>query len=80
MALKLSPKMIELLTEVIRKRCPHLIGLLASSQVTELTDFQRDELREAVTDEFCETGLREDDEPNERGLLLEDLVDRLGHF
>jgi hypothetical protein len=77
MVLRLSPKMEELLTEVISKRRPDLISLLASPQDTELSDSQIDELREAVADEFCETGLREDDEPNERGLLLEDIIGRI---
>lgn len=77
MPLKLSTKMIGLLSEVIRKRCPHLIGLLDSPQCIEITDSQRDELQEAVADDFLETGLRDDDEPTARGLLLEDLVGKL---
>lgn len=57
-----------------------MIGVLDSLQDVQLTEYQRDELRQAVTDEFSETGLRKDDEPNERGLLLEELIDRLGHL
>jgi hypothetical protein len=53
-----------------------MMSLVASSRHVELTDEQRDELREMLTDEFIETGLREDDEPNERGLLLEELIDK----
>lgn len=77
MGLKLTTPLRELLTEVINKRCPHLIGLLTHPQDAQLTDSERDVLREAVADEFVETGLREDDEPNKRGLLLEDLIGRL---
>lgn len=77
MMIRLSPKMTELLTEVISKRCPHLLGLLAVPQGTERTNSQLDELREVVADEFSETGLKEDDEPNQRGLLLEDIIGRL---
>lgn len=69
--------MKELLSEVVRKRCPHLTGLVASLENVELTDAQRDELWDAVANEFSETGLKEDDEPNERGLVLEDLIGRL---
>ncbi|MGH9908104.1 MAG: hypothetical protein ACRD8U_21240 [Pyrinomonadaceae bacterium] len=68
--------MRELLTEVISKRAPHLLGLLAQPHGS-LTDSQRDELREIVADEFVETGLRENDEPNKRGLLLEEIIGRL---
>ena len=57
-----------------------LIGAVASLQKIQLTAEQREDLRQAVTDELIETGLRDDDEPNERGLLLEELIDRLGHL
>jgi hypothetical protein len=77
MAIKLSPPMTELLSEVVSKRCPHLASLLATLEDVELTDSQRDELWDAVADEFAEAGLKEDDEPNERGLILEDLIGRL---
>lgn len=72
--------MRDLLSEVIWKRCPAMGGVLGSLQEVQLTEYQRDELRQAVADEFVETGLRADDEPNERGLLLEELIDRLGHL
>jgi hypothetical protein len=77
MIVQLSTQMAELLSEVIKKRCPHLTSLLDSPRHIELTDSQRDELQEAVGDEFLETGLEENDEPNKRGLLLEDLIGRL---
>lgn len=57
-----------------------MIGVLGSLQEVQLTEYQREELRQAVTDELTETGLRDDDEPNARGLLLEELIDRLGHL
>lgn len=77
MVIKLSPPMKGLLSEVVSKRCPHLASLLVSLEDTELTDTQRDELWDAIADEFSETGLKEDDEPNGRGLMLEDLIGRL---
>jgi hypothetical protein len=80
MALQLPSKLAELLSEVIWKHRPDLIGVLGSLQDVQLTEYQRDELRQVVTDEFTETGLRDDDEPNARGLLLEELIDRLGHL
>lgn len=77
MSLTLSPRMRELLMEVVGKHRPHLVSLLTSLQTIELNESQRDELRQVVTDELCETGFREDDEPNARGRLLEDLIDHL---
>jgi len=80
MPLRLSPQLAEMLNEAVTKHSPHLSDLLAAVQDLRLTDSQRDELRQAVTDELCETGFRADDEPNARGLLLEDLIDQLGHL
>ena len=71
MALQLPSKMSELLSEIVWKREPSLIGAVASLQKIQLTAEQREDLRQAVTDELIETGLRDDDEPHERGLLLE---------
>lgn len=80
MALPLPSKMSELLSEVLWKRDPSMIGVVASLQEVQLSEDQREELRQAITDELMETGLRDDDEPNERGLMLEELIDRLGHL
>ena len=77
MPLRLSQEQEKLLAEVVSKRNPQLTSLVEDVNEIELTDSQRDELREAVADEFIETGLEENDEPNKRGLLLEDLIGRL---
>jgi hypothetical protein len=79
MAVALSGKLSALLSEVLWKRDPSMIGIVAF-QSAELTNDQREELRQILTDELMETGLGDDDEPNERGLLLEELIDKLGHL
>ena len=76
----LSNENMSLLTEVISERRPELLPLLGQLGTVPLTDEQRENLREAIGIEFCETGLREDSEPNERGLALESLIDLLGHL
>ena len=68
------------LREIIQKHRPSLLSILDSIGIIPLTDEQREEFRGAIADELLETGLNESDEPNQRGLLLEDLIDRLGHF
>lgn len=73
MILKLNRKMRELLAEVVKKRRPNMANLL-TSEVMKVSDLELDELFDIVGDEFCETGLGENDEPNARGLLLEDLI------
>jgi hypothetical protein len=45
-----------------------------------LTTAQREELRGVLADEFSATGICADFEPNPRGILLERLIDRLGHL
>jgi hypothetical protein len=80
MAVALSGKLSALLSEVLWKRDPSMIGIVASFQSAELTNDQREELRQILTDELMDTGLGDDDEPNERGLLLEELIDKLGHL
>ncbi len=80
MANQLSQEMKKLLEEIVRSRRPDLLGLLDLPQDTKLTEEQREDLRLAVADELLETGLQENDEPNQRGLLLDDLIARLGHL
>lgn len=65
----------KLLREVLTRRNPALLKEMKgiARPPHELVD----ELCELVTDEFSATGLRSDDEPNERGLRLETLIDEL---
>jgi hypothetical protein len=80
MALRLPKEMAVLLREIIESHRPEMLGILDSPEDSRLTEQQRDHLRQEITDEFCRTGLQANDEPNQRGLLLEELVDRLGHL
>jgi hypothetical protein len=80
MVLPLPKDMESLLREVLSKRTPQMLNILDSPASRMLTDEERDEIRQALTDEFCESGLYDNDEPNERGLSLEALIDKLGHI
>lgn len=80
MALGLPKEQEKVLRETLLNRAPEFLSLLDSPEDVRLSADQRDELRQIVTDEFCATGLREDDEPNARGLVLENIIDRLGHL
>lgn len=77
---KLNPQEGELLREVLLRRRPALLGVLDTLGAVPLADERREELREALAEELCETGLREDGEPNQRGLALDDLISRLTDF
>jgi hypothetical protein len=80
MALGLTKEQQQILRETLMNRAPDFLNLFDSPEGVRLSTNQRDELRQIVTDEFCATGLRENDEPNARGLVLEDIIDRLGHL
>jgi len=73
----LKPEHLVLLHSTIQKQQPGLLHLLTLFGKQQLTEDQREDLRQALIDEFIQTGLRDDSEPNERGLQLEDLIDRL---
>lgn len=77
-SLKLQEQNI--LKELILKRNPSLLQVLDSIGKESLTIDQRESLRDLILDEFLETGIEEDDEPNDRGHILEQLIDRLGNF
>ncbi len=76
----LSIEEIGLLRKILFQRFPSLLPVLASLEQVPLTFEQREDMREAIADELVETGLGEDDEPNEKGLLLENLIDHLGYL
>jgi hypothetical protein len=76
----LEPEETYLLREALLKHRPSLLTMIELIGIVPLNDEQREELRGAIADELLETGLGKDDEPNKRGLLLEQLIDRLGHL
>lgn len=43
----------------------------------QLTDLEKDELLEELTDAFCEKGLDESDNPNNLGYLIEEIIDKI---
>lgn len=76
----LDKAQLALLGEVLEKQEPALLEELAYLGVLPLTRATREAMREALASELCETGLDPDDEPNTRGLALEDLIDILASY
>ena len=74
MQAKLSDSKIRLLEEVLKK---HQAGLLSLIREDTISPEKIEELCDIIMDEFCENGLKPNDEPNQRGLELENLVDAL---
>lgn len=73
MAAKLSEKQVELLKEVIMKQHPDMLQNIDDLSKPDVIE----DLCDAIMSKFCETGLNPADEPNQRGLLLEGLIDSL---
>jgi hypothetical protein len=76
----LRPDEATLLREIITHRNPDQMGWLDLIGKVPLTADQREELRESLVDEFVATGLGDDFEPNERGLVIDHLIARLWHL
>ena len=72
--MKLTEDVFELLNEVIEKRCPEFKGLFKKHETIELNEDQVNRICLCLSDELCESGLKEDSEPNKRGLMLDDLI------
>ena len=64
----------KLLIVVVKDRSPELLKVI---ELESINADQIEALCDVVVDEFSSTGLREDDEPNPRGLELEGLIDVL---
>ena len=75
--LRFTPDELCLLREVVAKRCMMNSRLLSVSSLAELRSREIAGICQAITDEFCSTGLKPDSEPNTRGLKLESLLDKL---
>lgn len=69
-----------LLRESVRKHRPECLSAVDGLNGSQLTETEREELRDAVVAELVTTGLDPDDEPNRRGQELERLIDLLGRL
>ena len=76
----LSPERSALLQQAVARHKPELDQRVATIGFVPLSEEERETLREALTSEFLATGLEGSDEPNARGIELEDLIDDLGHY
>lgn len=75
---RIPERLQELLLEVMVKCRPEMISRFSSEGELSLAPEQREPLRGSLADELCESGLRPDDEPNERGHAIEELIDLVG--
>ena len=73
----MSTELQALLKAVLLKHSPDLIAVVSNNNLSTLNDDERNRIIQLVSLEFSETGLESDDEPNPRGLALEELLDAL---
>jgi hypothetical protein len=73
---KLSLAEFCLLQEVLSVQSPCCLPV--DADLSGLQEHEISQIRQAITIEFCRTGLNPDYEPNERGIRLEDLLDKIG--
>lgn len=70
----ISSRLYSLLAEIAAKHSFHL----PEESVKHLVKHDRESLIDALVQEFSETGLGSDDEPNQRGVEIEEIIDFVG--
>lgn len=68
------------LREIVAARKPSMLPLVDRLGVVPLRIEEREELRDILADELCETGLDLNDEPNARGVLIDRIIGRLMRY
>jgi hypothetical protein len=68
-------RQLELLQEIVAQCCPELLGRVQSAGIDGLSRSERETLADVLLDEFLTSGLREDYEPNPRGLEIDQLIE-----
>ncbi|CAH0181719.1 MULTISPECIES: hypothetical protein [Stenotrophomonas] len=70
----ISSRLYSLLAEIAAKHSFHL----PEEGIEHLVKQDRESLIDALVQEFSETGLGSDDEPNQRGVEIEEIIDFVG--
>lgn len=78
--INLNEKMLKLLSQSLNYNRPDLLWVVETEEMIDLDEELGNELRDAVNDEFVRIGLKPNDEPNDLGLKLEELIDQLGRL
>ncbi len=75
---RIPQRLQQLLREVMGKYRPEMLPRFSPTGELSLTAEQREPLRQSLASELCENGLLSNDEPNDRGYALEELIDLVG--
>lgn len=74
----MNKDMLIILEECLKSHRPDLLWVLENTEVID--EKLGNELRSVVNAVLIEKGLNENDEPNDLGIKLENLIDKLGRF
>jgi len=72
--LPLPKHLLNLLQECFTVYRSDLLWIIKEDQINDLDESLKEEIEDILTNEFSLTGLREDGEPNERGVMLDELI------
>ena len=84
--MRLTDDMREILEAVIARRNPELSGAVqvilkaGPTKDVDVTDHEVGEICSELADELCENGLDVHDRPNEKGVVLYDLISYVNQF
>jgi len=78
--IQLDNENLQLLKVCLSRRMPDLLYVIDSEELIDVDQSLGNKLRHAVAREFCREGLKQDSEPNEYGLKLENLIDEIGRL
>jgi hypothetical protein len=78
--IKLKEEERTLLFYCVQAHRPKLLQKISQLEKGLLSNDTVNEIRGAVTDELTDRGFKSDWEPNEYGIKLENLIDKLGNF
>jgi hypothetical protein len=76
----MEPTDIEMLHDIIAARQPTMINLEMVLGTSQCTNETIDLIQGLLGDELVATGFSDAWEPNGRGLMIEDLIDKVGHY
>ena len=68
---------ISSIMKILRYRSPNIIEYLENlTELNKIPKNIREDIVNELSNEFCEKGLKENSEPNDYGLMIEDLIDK----
>ena len=75
---RIPSRLQEVFREILVEHQPECLSKLSPAGELSLLPAEQASLRRLLARELCESGLMPNDEPNDRGLAIEELIDLVG--